>query len=182
MPAASRAPDTGRPGTPLLLVLPLIVLCLALMVACAACAAFIPLRTALVWGLHALPLAGCATLACLVLSLAPAIQGAGPLWLLPLWLAPALGGLGWVLLPPPHTAGSDVARATLLTMPLMMSLLAAAWSRLPAGVLRAAAAAGAPPGTRFWLFLRLRMPGAARACVPVAIVCLALIGPAPGRP
>ncbi len=175
---APGARDAGRPATPLFVLLPLIALCLALLVACIACAARIPAQAALAWAARAAPLAACATLAALVLALAPAAKGHGLLWAMPLWLAPLLAGLGWALLPPPHTAGSQIARATLLTLPLMTALLAAAWARLPAGMLRAAAAMGASPGARATLFLRLWMPGAALACVPVGIVCLVLIGSA----
>ncbi len=166
-----------RPVTPLYLFLPLVALCLALVVACIGGAALIAPRAALAWAMHAVPLAACATLASLALAIAPAAQGGGFFWLAPLCLSPVLGGLSWALLPAPHSAGSVVARASLLTMPLMACLLEAAWSWLPDGVLRAAAAAGAPPSTQVWLFLRMRLPGVARACLLVGIVCLALIGP-----
>ncbi len=179
MSAGRRADAGGTPATSLWLLLPLIVLSLALGVACIACAALFPIQATLAWAERAVPLAACATLAGLLLAIAPAVRGAGPLYVLPLWASPVLGGLGWALLPAPHAASGEVVRATLLTMPLMMSLLAAEWSLLPHGVLRAAAAAGASPATRFWLVLRLRLPGVVRACVPVAIVCLALIGRGP---
>ncbi len=180
MPVAPPGAERARPaGAPLWVFLPLLVLCLALAVACIVCAALIPPQTALAWAVRAVPLAVCATLACLVLAIVPALQGGGLLWVLLLWLSPALGGLGWALSPAPRSVGGEMARVVLLTLPLMMSLLAGAWSRLPEGVLRAAAAAGAPPSTRFWLLLRLRLPGAAQACVPVGLVCLALIGPGP---
>ncbi len=178
MTASLRPGAAGlRPVTPLYLFLPLLALCLALMVACVGGAALIAPRAALDWALRAVPWAACATLAGLVLGMAPAAQGSGFFWIVPLWLSPVLGGLSWALLPGPHTMATAAVRACLLTLPLMMCLLSAAWSRLPEGVLRAAAAAGAPPLLQAWLFLRLRLPGVAQACLVVGIVCLALVGP-----
>ncbi len=181
-PASGAEAGVGRPVTPLYVFLPLVALCLALVVACAGGAVLVPPQAALAWATRAVPLAACATLACLVLAIAPAAQGGGFLWAVPLCLSPVLGGLSWALLPAPHNAAGVVARASLLTVPLMMCLLEAAWSGLPDGVPRAAAAAGAPPRVQAWLFLRMRLPGVARACLVVGIVCLALAGSGAGLP
>ena len=163
---------------PLLACTPLLLLCLAALAACVTGLATLNPQAALTWAEQAIPRAAAATLACLVLAIAPAASGAGLLWLLPLWLAPAAGVLGWSLLPLPPGPATDVARATVLTLPLMVLLLSGAWSAVPAGLNQTAACLGAPPATRLAMHMGRHMPGTARACLVVFALCLALAGPA----
>ncbi len=157
-------------------------LCIAMLAMFAGRFASLSLPDLLAWAQRVLPPAACATAVCFLLAIAPAKAGAGHGWLLPLWLAPSAGVLGWPLLPIPPGVVSDTARAIVLTLPVMVLMLTGAWSVLPAGVSRAAAAAGAPLLSRLLLRLRLAAPGALRACAVVGVLCLGLAGPRAALP
>ena len=172
--AGPRAPSSKK--LPLLACLPLVILCGLMLAVCVAGLVHVSPDAALAWARRTVPLAGGATLACLLLAAVPVASGAGAFWLLPLWLAPSVGVLGWSLLPLPGGPLAEVAGAAVLTLPLMVLLLAGQWAGRPAGLAGTAARLGAPPTARLALALRLGFPGALHACLVVFAVSLVLIG------
>ena len=126
---------------------------------------------------RAVGLAVCATLACLLLAAPVTLSCRRSLWLIP-----AAGLAALVLLQLHAGAAHDAARSASAGLPLMALALMTLWSGLPPGILRAAAAAGAPPGARARLALAIMLPKAALACVPVFLLCFGLLAAAPARP
>ncbi len=153
--------------------LPAVLLCGALLAAIGVSSPAWRVAGAVGWAGHALPVAACATLAALIPAAAPAATGTRGAWLVP-WLAAAACVAAWPLLPVPRGATGEVARDTILVLPVAVLALRSAWSALPAGLWRTAAAAGASPSVRVALHLRLALPGAVWASMIVGALCLGL--------